>query len=69
MTYENALRRELHSCPELIDLIQEVGFLPLLESGIRGFAAEDAVADTSHDIERVAVVGHVGRHTGACLRT
>ena len=28
MTYENALRRELHSCPELIDLIQEVGFLP-----------------------------------------
>ena len=35
MTYENALRRELHSCPELIDLIQEVGFLPLLESGIR----------------------------------
>ena len=25
---------EVHSCPELMGLIQEVGFLPLLDSGI-----------------------------------
>ena len=34
---------EIHSCPELMDLIQEVGFLPLLESGIRGYSAEELV--------------------------
>lgn len=34
---------EIHSCPELMDLIQEVGFLPLLDSGIRGFSAEELV--------------------------
>ena len=34
---------EIHSCPELMDYIQEVGFLPLLDSGIRGYSAEDAV--------------------------
>ena len=40
---------EIHSCPELMDYIQEVGFLPLLDSGIRGYSAEDVVADgTGH---------------------
>ena len=34
---------EIHSCPELMDYIQEVGFLPLLDSGIRGYSAEDVV--------------------------
>ena len=34
---------EIHSCPELMDLIQEVGFLPLLDSGIRGYSAEELV--------------------------
>ena len=34
---------EIHSCPELMDYIQEVGFLPLLNSGIRGYSAEDVV--------------------------
>ena len=34
---------EVHSCPELMELIQQIGFLPLLDSGIRGFAAEDMV--------------------------
>jgi hypothetical protein len=29
---------EIHSCPELMDYIQEVGFLPLLDSGIRGYS-------------------------------
>lgn len=34
---------EIHSCPELIELIQQIGFLPLLDSGIAGFSAEDLV--------------------------
>ena len=34
---------EIHSCPELMEFIQQVGFLPLLDSGIRGFSAEDVV--------------------------
>ena len=34
---------EIHSCPELMELIQEVGFLPLLDSGIRSYSAEDVV--------------------------
>jgi len=34
---------EIHSCPELMDYIQQVGFLPLLDSGIAGFSAEDVV--------------------------
>ena len=34
---------EIHSCPELMAFIQQVGFLPLLDSGIRGFSAEDLV--------------------------
>ena len=36
---------EIHSCPELMDYIQEVGFLPLLDSGISGYSAEDVVDD------------------------
>ena len=36
---------EIHSCAELIDYIHEVGFLPLLDSGIRGYSAEDIVDD------------------------
>ena len=34
---------EIHSCPELMEFIQQVGFLPLLDSGIPGFSAEDVV--------------------------
>ena len=38
------MRRNLiHTCPELMELIQEVGFLPLLDSGIVGYSAEDMV--------------------------
>jgi hypothetical protein len=36
---------EIHSCPELIEYIQQVGFLPLLDSGISGYSAEDIVDD------------------------
>lgn len=31
----------LHSCPELIDYINHIGFLPLLRMGIPGWSAEE----------------------------
>ena len=36
---------EIHSCPELIECIQQVGFLPLLDSGIAGYSAEGLLAE------------------------
>ena len=39
---------EIHSCPELMALIQQVGFLPLLDSGVRGYSAEGAVSIRYH---------------------
>ena len=36
---------EVHTCAELMDVIQQIGFLPLLSSGIRGFSAEEIVDD------------------------
>ncbi len=41
----------IHSCQELMDCVQEVGFLPLLESGIRGYAAESMMAEECRYIE------------------
>ena len=38
-------RGTVHNATQLVDLIQEVGFLPLLYSGISGFSAEEAVDD------------------------
>ena len=37
--------REIYNCAQLMELIQEIGFLPLLDSGIRGFSAEEIVSD------------------------
>jgi len=34
----------IHNCPELMDTIQHMGFLPLLESNIQGFSADSLVA-------------------------
>lgn len=34
---------EIHSCPELMDYIKAVGFLPLLNLGVYGWSADDAV--------------------------
>ena len=34
---------QIHNSAELIDLIDRIGFLPLLDCGIRGFCAEDIV--------------------------
>ena len=36
---------EIYSAAQLTEFIHEVGFLPLLDSGIPGFAAEDIVTD------------------------
>jgi len=36
---------QIHSCPELMELIQQVGFLPLLDSGIAGFSAEEMAGE------------------------
>ena len=33
----------LHSCPELVDYIDEVDFLPLLDMGISGWSAEEVL--------------------------
>ena len=35
----------IHSCPELMECVQQIGFLPLLEGGIRGYAAESLMAE------------------------
>ncbi len=37
--------QEIHSCPELMECIQQVGFLPLLDSGIPGYSAEGLMAE------------------------
>ena len=36
--------REIYNQAQLMELIQEIGFLPLLYSGIRGFSAEEVVS-------------------------
>ena len=44
--FENyGLMGEIHSCPDLIEYVRQVGFLPLLESGIPGYAAESMMAE------------------------
>ena len=37
--------REIYNSAQLMEAIQEIGFLPLLDSGIRGYSAEEMVAD------------------------
>lgn len=34
---------EIHTCAQLIETVQQLGFLPLLNSGIDGFSADDMV--------------------------
>lgn len=36
---------EIHNSAELMQRIEQIGFLPLLDSGIRGFSAEEMVDD------------------------
>ena len=42
-------RRDIYSAAGLEAYIEEVGFLPLLSSGIDGFSAEEVVADIVRD--------------------
>jgi len=37
------MKERLHTCPELVDYINRIGFLPLLHTGIGGWSAEDVV--------------------------
>lgn len=34
---------KIHTCPELTDFVNQIGFLPLLNVGIPGWSADDAV--------------------------
>ena len=42
------IRGMIHNATEMVDLIQEVGFLPLLYSGISGFSADEVVDSDCH---------------------
>ena len=37
-------KTRITSCPELMEAIDEIGLVPLLDSGIRGFSADEMVA-------------------------
>ena len=45
------LRYEIHSCEQMIELIQQLGFLPLLVSGISGYSAEEMAQTDKQTIE------------------
>jgi len=38
------MKNKIGSCPELMEAIQEIGLVPLLDSGIPGFSADELVA-------------------------
>ena len=44
-TLDHADDMAIHYCPELIDCIQQVGFLPLLDSSLLGYSAEGLLAE------------------------
>ena len=35
--------KQAYNSAQLIEIVEEIGFLPLLDSGIRGYSAEDLV--------------------------
>ena len=37
------MMKEVHNSAQLIEVVREIGFLPLLDSGVDGFSAEDIV--------------------------
>ena len=39
------MKRSIYTCPQLMDYVSEVGFLPLLNIGVPGWSADDAVAE------------------------
>lgn len=42
---------EISSCPQLIERVQQLGFLPLLNSGIDGYCAEEMMAPDYHYVQ------------------
>ena len=44
-TFTSMDRQDIYSAAGLTAFIQEVGFLPLLSSGVYGFSAEEVVSD------------------------
>ena len=42
---------EIHSCEQMIELIQQLGFLPLLVSGFSGYSAEEMAQTNKQTIE------------------
>ena len=42
---------EISSCPQLIERIQQLGFLPLLECSVPGYCAEEMMADECHYVQ------------------
>ncbi len=54
-------QREIYSCDQMMELIQEVGFLPLLDSGIRGYSAEGEVAHHGQHEQTAQVAAEVVR--------
>ncbi len=35
--------KQVHDCSELMEAIQQIGLLPLLDSGVQGFSADELV--------------------------
>ena len=48
---------EVYSATGMMELIQQIGFLPLLDSGIEGFSAEDIVAEDCGYVRLLKAVG------------
>ncbi len=42
----------IHSCPELMECIRQVGFLPLLESGIQGMGTHIVTEDFVYPVDK-----------------
>ena len=49
------MKRDISTCYELMDVIEELGFLPLLDGGIAGFSAEEMVDADFFETKTVAV--------------
>ena len=45
LTVTDMKYEDIHNSAQLSEVVQEIGFLPLLNSGISGFSAEDIVSD------------------------
>lgn len=42
--YDYAMKKKIHDCPELMEAIEQMGFLPLLEGSVPGFSADEMIA-------------------------